>query len=236
MKKRLNFITILIGVAIGISIINSESIMIIKESVMMVVKDAYDQGKKIGYEHRKEGKELNLQELKNLKYVQEEEFLIFTLAPIINYTMPDELVNMKDGKILPMRIYHAMVKVPIAEKSILTIIATIFSSFLALAALIMVVFNFLRIIIAVNKSVIFEWTNVKRLRRMGTGFVLMFVVSSIFALIQNNSILKLVELENYKIVNPSYDGGILFLGIITFLVAEIFAVGLRLREEQELTI
>ena len=56
MKKRLNFITILIGVAIGISIINSESIMIIKESVMMMMKAAYDQGKKMGYEHRKEAR------------------------------------------------------------------------------------------------------------------------------------------------------------------------------------
>jgi len=228
MKKRLNFITLLIGVAIGISVINSESIMIIKETFMMGVKDGIEQGKK--------DKELNVHESKGLSYTPKEDLLFLTLAPVINYTMPDEVINMKDGKMLPMRVYHAMVKIPIEEKNIINKLGTLFSGILIIAGLIMVVFNFLKIIIAVNKSVIFEWINVKRLRRMGIGFVLMFVVSSISGFIQNNTILKLVEFENYKIITSSYDGGILFLGIITFLVAEIFAVGLRLREEQELTI
>jgi len=228
MKKKLNFITFLIGVAIGISVINSESIMIIKESAMIGYKAGFEQGKK--------AKELNVYESKGLSYTQKEELLILTLTPVISYTMPDELVNTKDGKILPMRIYHAMVKVPLEEENILNILGKLFSGIFIIACFIMVVFNFLKIIIAVNKSVIFEWINVKRLRRMGIGFVLMFVVSSISAFIQNNTVLKLFEFENYKIVNSSYDGGILFLGIITFLIAEIFAVGLRLREDQELTI
>ena len=230
MKKRLNFITLLIGIAIGISVINSEAIMIIKESAMVAYNNGYERGK-MAKELEEQG-----QDSEALSYISRDEYLILTLAPVVNYTMPDELVNKKNGKILPMRIYHAMVKVPVERKNILNLIGVFLGSIFIISGFIMMVFNFLKIIIAVNKSVIFEWINVKRLRRMGIGFVLVFVASLISAFIQNNTIIKLVEFENYKIINPSYDGGILFLGIIAFFVAEIFAVGLRLREEQELTI
>jgi len=195
-------------------------------------------GYKTGYERGKMAKELKEQgqEPEALSHILRDEFLFLTLAPVVNYTMPDEIVNKNNGKILPMRVYHAMVKVPVERQNILNLIGVFLGSIFIIAGFIMVVFNFLKIIIAVNKSIIFEWINVKRLRRMGIGFAIVFVVSSISAFIQNNTIMKLVEFENYKIINPSYEGGILFLGIIAFFVAEIFAVGLRLREEQELTI
>ena len=227
MKRKLNFITFLIGIAVGISIYNSEAILIIKESAMLGYKTGIEIVQKA-----KESKDLN----NELDYISKQEFLILTLEPLISYTMPDELVNTKNGKLLPMRIFHAMVMVPVEKKNALNLLGIFTGSIFILAGFIMVVFNFLRIIIAVNKSVIFEWINVKRLRRMGIGFVLIFITSSISAFIQNNTVLKLVEFENYKIINSYYDGGILMFGIISFLVAEIFAVGLKLREEQELTI
>jgi len=105
-----------------------------------------------------------------------------------------------------------------------------------LAGFIMAVYNFLRIIFAVNKSVIFEWINVRRLRRMGIGFISIFVFNTIMILVHKHTVLQLIEIENYKIINSPLEGSILMFGVVSFLVAEIFAVGLKLREEQELTI
>ena len=213
MKKRLNFITFLIGIAIGISILNSEFIQDFKEGFVEGQNAARD----------------NYLEMTKRTYY-------LSLAPIINYSMPDKLLNIKSGELLPSRIKETQVKINVGKEGIMQFLWMFPFSVLMITGFIMFVFNFIKIILAVNKSVIFEWINVKRLRRISIGFTIMFIVDAIVSIILNNFLLKLIELENYKIVNTSYEGLFLLLGMVSFLVAEIFAVGLKLKEEQELTI
>ena len=220
-KMKLNFITFVIGVATGISIFNSDAISISIESFMSGLMEGFNKGQTM--------------DPKNLEFSDINGLFLVTLKPIESYAMPDKLLNKKNGQLLPARINNAMIKAPI-EISGSNMLWTLICSAFVIAGFITAAFNFLKIILAVNKSVIFEWINVKRLRRMGIGFVLMFVVGAILAYIEKYAVSELIDIENYKIINSPYDGGILMFGVISFLVAEIFAVGLRLKEEQELTI
>ena len=218
MKKKLNFITLLIGVAIVISIFNSEEVSLMKASFLVGVDEGMNNANEIIESGRSSNK------------------IIFLSLESKGNTMPSELLNKKSGNSIPTRINRAMVKVPMEIESGLNLYWEFLLSVISFSGIIMIIYNFIRIIIAVNKSVIFEWINVKRLRRIGVGFLIMFITSAFLAANQNSVVLELLEIENYKIINTSYDGSILMFGIISFLVAEIFAVGLKLREEQELTI
>ena len=214
MKKRLNFITLLIGIALCASFYNSENYLAFKEGTIEGIRMAQNE----------------MQENR-----LSESFFI-TLEPVDFLKMPNTLLNVKSGELLSTRIREAVVSVPVIKKTIAYSFWNTFCSFFYIAGMIIVLYSFIKIIIAVNKSVIFEWINVKRLRRMGIGFLLMFVSDIITSVIYKYAVLKIVEIENYEIINRTYNGSILLLGIIALLVAEIFAVGLRLKEEQELTI
>ena len=218
MKKRLNFITLLIVVAIGIIIMDSEVVSLMKAAIL----DGIHEGQENGSEIKESGRVSN-------------KTLILSLESIDN-AMPSELLNKKNGNTMPARINRAMVKVPMETVTGLNLFWEFILAFFSFAGIIMIIYNFIRIIIAVNKSVIFEWINVKRLRRIGIGFLIMFIITAFLAVSQNSTVLEVVDIENYKIINSLYDGIVLMLGMISFLVAEIFAVGLKLREEQDLTI
>ena len=209
MKKRLNFITFIIGVAVGISYLNSESILVLKECYRLGVDDGDE---------------------------AQTELVYLSLETTESLAMPNELLNKKSGELMPASIKNATVKVTVGDRSMLTLLSMVLCLFILNIGYIIVAYSFLRIIFAVNKSVIFEWVNVKYLRIMGIGFVLLFIANTILGFIQKYSFFKIMDIENYKIINSPFDGSILLFGVISFLVAEIFAVGLRLKEDQELTI
>jgi hypothetical protein len=209
MKKRLNIITFIIGVAVGISYLNSESISVLKECYRLGVDDGDE---------------------------SQTELVYLSLETTESLAMPNELMNKKSGELMPASIKNATVKVAVGERSMLNLLSMILCIIILSVGELIVAYSFLRIIFAVNKSVIFEWVNVKRLRIMGIGFILMFIGRAILGFIQKYSFFKIMDIENYKIINSSFDGSILMFGVISFLVAEIFAVGLRLKEDQELTI
>ena len=214
MKKRLNIITFLIGIAVGLSIVNSEDAAVYKMSFMM-------------------GMESGSNGMTSSGIIKPS---VLRLAPIGDKFLPDNILNKKNGELIPMSINTAIVTIPTGEAYFLDIIWIFFGSILGLSGYIMFIYNFFKIIISVNRSIIFEWINVKRLRRIGIGFVIVFVSNIFIGILSKSTIVGLVELENYTIVNSLYEGGALMLGMVAFLVAEIFAVGLKLREEQELTI
>jgi hypothetical protein len=124
-------------------------------------------------------------------------------------------VEMKE---IPFSVYYM---IPIAlSLSILFIIACV---------------QFYKLIVSVARSKIFEWSNVKRLRYIGGVLIVLFLFEFIIGLIFLLRVGEYISLPGYHL-----DGEInaipLILGLFLLLVAEIFAKGLRLKEEQELTI
>ena len=107
---------------------------------------------------------------------------------------------------------------------------------MALTAIIMLIFNFIKIMISVNKSEIFAWINVRRLKRIGLSFILFFISEALISIYDGIVTTEMIKLSDYSILMESFSVNALVEGMIAYIVAEIFAVGLRLKEEQELTI
>lgn len=96
---------------------------------------------------------------------------------------------------------------------------------------------FCRLIYAINKSIIFEWSNVRKLRLIGWAMIISFLMHALFIYIYYAASINAVSIPDYSIVSDNmWNFSLLIPGLGVLLMAEIFAVGLRLREEQELTI
>ena len=215
MKKRLNLITLFIGIAVGISLYNT-----FKED-FYDMKSSFLEGFNEGYARNNSTKK---------------EFVNVTFEPKMFSTMPDSIFDQKTETWFPSRIIRAEVCIPAKDNKMLKYLLMSPIVMMGLVGFFLIVFYFYLIIRSVNKSVIFAWINVKRLRIIGLGFLLYFV-AEMFARMHYNSLrMSLIDVKDYNVVTSTFDGSILMYGMITFLVAEVFAVGLRLKEEQDLTI
>jgi len=96
---------------------------------------------------------------------------------------------------------------------------------------------FIRIVVAVNRSDIFNWRNVRRLRRLGILLIVGFVCVLLPEYLSLCSLREVFSLEAYDLtLSDSVKVTNLLLGLIALIVAEIFAIGLKMKEEQDLTI
>ena len=213
MKKKLNLFTVLFAVAISIIFNYSESVSSFKEGFM----DAWNTGEK-----NRAGEKV--------------ETCLLALTPAVKFSKPSSLFNLKSGETMPASFRTVIVDLTTAKKSGWLIVWGYCYAVLFLAGMMMCIVYFFKIIRAVNRSVIFEWINVRRLRRMGFCFIFLFTLNTIHDFCNNYFISKSIELADYHLKRTPIEGGVLLWGVIAFLIAEIFAVGLRLREEQELTI
>ena len=105
----------------------------------------------------------------------------------------------------------------------------LFLSFVGLFALVACIVSFvcfIRFILNVNHNKVFVWENVKLLRLSAYG--LMFIA----ALESGNELCS--GRDFIDIYNDFFDT--FQFGIFSLIVAEVFAVGLKLQEEQDLTI
>ena len=85
---------------------------------------------------------------------------------------------------------------------------------------------FVNFILNINRNKVFVWDNVLLLRRTGIGLFVVILLISV------------CELFNGKSFTAVYDNyfDVLIFCVFNLIVAEAFAIGLKLKEEQELTI
>lgn len=96
---------------------------------------------------------------------------------------------------------------------------------------------FIKVIIAINRSNIFNWRNVKRLFRMGVLLIICFCCKFLSSYIALHEIREEFSVSGYSLSMPDFtETTTLLLGLLALIVAEVFAIGLRLKEEQDLTI
>ena len=88
--------------------------------------------------------------------------------------------------------------------------------------------SFIRFILNVNRDKVFVWENVRLLRWTGGGLLIAVLSISIHDAIEHIPLEKI-----YHDYAPMSD---LTFGVFCLIVAEVFAIGLKLKEEQDLTI
>lgn len=105
------------------------------------------------------------------------------------------------------------------------------------AALIVMVVLFLKLIVRVNRGQVFEWRNVKLLRWLGAIILTGSVVTTALQVYEAYEASKVFAVSGFR---PDYFSFVsvmeLTVGLVALIVAEIFAVGLKMKEEQDLTI
>ena len=97
--------------------------------------------------------------------------------------------------------------------------------FAILAALVSFI-SFIRVILNVNRNKVFVWENVNLLRLTACGLMILAVIASCDELYTGCSFVEVYD---------HFFDAFLF-GVFNLIVAEVFAVGLKLQKEQELTI
>ena len=101
-----------------------------------------------------------------------------------------------------------------------------FAEMFAIVAALVSFISFIRFILNVNHNEVFVWENVNLLRLTACGLMILALVASCDEFITGCSFVEVYE---------HFFDAFLF-GVFNLIIAEVFAVGLKLREEQDLTI
>lgn len=227
MKRRLNILCAVVLLVMGWSV--GVSLYYMGLGMTMGVQMGMD-----AVRETQEGRSYDkLEELNNLKTVS-----LFPkfLHDYKGGLFTDSVRNEKTGRYVPIAYTNLMVSVPV-HKTVWQNVVSGGMGVLALAAGIWALVLFIRIVVSVNRSDIFNWRNVRRLRRLGILLIVGFVCVLLPEYLSLCSLREVFSLEAYDLtLSDSVKVTNLLLGLISLIVAEIFAIGLKMKEEQDLTI
>lgn len=220
MKRRLNILTLLILLGFGLHIGFNTYFSI--EPFMSGFNEGYNAGRALKDEQKKSS--VTHREIELIKSGTVE-------------MLPDSVYNKKSGTWEPMQIAKMTVSVE-NDKNISKEIWFFIPLGLGLVvASIAFILFFLKLIIAVNRSKVFDRHNIFRLRALGTIFICMGTCVCLGNYIDYYISSSLVDIPGYELsAKEVFDFSYFIYALISFLAAEIFAIGLHLKEEQELTI
>lgn len=101
-----------------------------------------------------------------------------------------------------------------------------FAEMFAIVAALVSFLSFVRFILNVNRNKVFVWENVNLLRLTACGLIIVAVVETCDELYTGCSLVDVYD---------HFFDAFLF-GVFNLIISEVFAVGLKLQEEQDLTI
>ena len=101
-----------------------------------------------------------------------------------------------------------------------------FAEMFAIVAALVAFISFIRFILNVNRNEVFVWENVNLLRLTACGLMILALVAACDEFLTGSSFVEVYD---------HFFDAFLF-GVFNLIIAEVFAVGLKLQEEQELTI
>ncbi|MCF2599004.1 DUF2975 domain-containing protein [Phocaeicola barnesiae] len=216
MKKRLNLFCLCVIAAFLLSV---------SGNVQMIVR-IFINGFEIGMKAAEEGGEMPV--LPAYKQI---------------HTMPTDLTevtgtvtNLKDGSQLAIKPLVSLVECP----SMPTSSAALWEAMAALVVIVGFIYTtvyFCKLIVQINRNIVFDWTNVKYLRRIGWGLIAIFFCAFVSVWITNYQLSQVVALKGTEFnLLLAFSDPTFILGFIALLAAEVFALGLRLKQENDLTI
>lgn len=148
----------------------------------------------------------------------------------------DSIYNEMTGKNVPIWQIQSMVTVDTDAPGWLALINTLLSFILIIFG-IKAVLQFIKFIRNINRSDIFCWANVKLLRKLGTSLLITFAATLTSTYMHTWQLSQVLKIPGYSYnwLNP-FSHSSLLLGVLAFVIAEVFAIGLKMKEEQDLTI
>lgn len=222
MKRRLNILCVLVMLLLGYSVFEYAYISI------AAAADGVEMGENLVKRQKQNSK---MQAMKDA----------FALKPIAlipdNFAVyNDSVYNEKSGTYVPAMHIQMAIVLPTQSSIWLLMVNQLFLAFSIIPAL-LAIFLFVKLIISINKSDIFNWKNVYRLRWIGGSLVFCYLCIAIPVFITSYELSEVFALRGYSLHQSDLASvTTLVLGVASLIVAEVFAIGLRMKEEQDLTI
>lgn len=230
MKRRLNILCVIVMLVLGYSVIESAYYMGMGIGL----------GAKTGWEAAKEMKSPGkleqhdgYRELANLKFIT---LIPHSLGGNVHELLCDSVYNTKTGEYVPVA--HASMAVSMkTQEGLLSVVLSGLLSLVHLVAVVWSVVLFVKIIVAINRSDIFNWRNVRRLRRLGVLLAIGFGSSLLTGYMELWHLREVFALQHYDLaLSDTVNITTFVISFTALIVAEIFAIGLKMKEEQDLTI
>lgn len=231
MKRRLNILCLIVLVLMGWSVLETGYYMLRGAAT----------GFKAGWEYAKQQKENpqaaktpEMETIGQLQYMEHVHLSPKTFD--MEHWLADSVYNARTQQYVPAMYAELMVSVPRTESTAMQIANTLLG-LLKLAVSIWAIVLFIKWVVAVNRSDIFTWHNVRRLRRMGVLMLVSCAATWLVEYLTVHSVEQVFTLPGYELsLAGTVPLSVLLLGLCSLIVAEVFAIGLRMKEEQDLTI
>lgn len=224
MKRRLNILCLIVMLVLSYSVLEHGY------NYFLGVKAGVSASAEVA---EKGSKPEDLHKLMNVKLIS----LMPNSFSVSNGTfLQDSVYNEKSGKYVPAA--YSTMAVSVDNPSAMTgVYVSSLLTFIQLGLYIWAIVLFIRLIVSINKSDIFNWRNVRRLRYLGVALILGFSCSFLVAYLSYRSVTEVFSLRGYDLIfSDVLDITMLVLGLCSLIVGEVFAIGLKMKEEQDLTI
>lgn len=162
---------------------------------------------------------------------------VLHLTPADMWGNRDTLTNVLTGEKIPATVVTASVPIPKGTPSTWHNGARMACMAAGILLYIAAIWFFVKFFVSINRLEIFTWKNVSLLRKTGAAVLAITAVTWLDGIIANCMAAQLVSISD-RIIDWTYSFNVAMfvLGFFTLIVAEVFAIGLKMREEQELTI
>lgn len=172
-------------------------------------------------------------------HIKPEEFLhmhVINVFPNDLIHSCDSLHNALTNQKLPFWYTQAAVSIN-DNKTITSNIIQMTLSYVIIICAIVAIIQFIKFIRNINRSEIFSWRNVKLLRKLGIYLLIVFIANLSASILSTWQVSQVLSIPGYSYnwLHPLSESSLL-LGVLAFVFAEIFAIGLKMKEEQDLTI
>lgn len=146
-------------------------------------------------------------------------------------------INEKDGSTVSILPFISMIGVPNEKADATDSIFLSLLDWMVMICCIYAIVQFVKMIRNIHRNIIFDWANVKRLRRLGLSLILCFCCSLVTFAINNHLVSQAISLKDCDFsIAFQFSDPTLLIGFTALLFAEIFAIGLKMKEENDLTI
>ena len=208
MKRRLNILCLVVMLVLSYSVLEQGYYIFLGAKM----------GAQTGLELGKKGSDIAAyKELMNLKVVN----LIPSSMESFDF-FRDSVYNEKSRSYVPAAYSSLMVSVD-SHDSVGKVVAKYLLIYLHLGFSLWAVVLFIRLIISINKSDIFNWRNVRRLRRLGMALVVSFCCTFASSYLDFIGIDTVFSLHGYELsLSELVSTTTLVLGLCSLIVGEVF--------------